>query len=78
MIGLLGLYPSCFPLDKIIHCVFACSAGIRSDTHMLALAYGGELCYWYHLLSATTEQLKDSNATTQTDDVRNWKIIGFI
>lgn len=37
----------------------AFSIGIRSDTHMLALAYGGELCYWY---KTNTEGLSPTTA----------------
>ena len=33
--------------------------GIRSDTHMLALAYGGEMCHWYITINAAQE-LSDS------------------
>ena len=41
--------------------------GIRSDSHMLALAYGGELCYWYHSLSkldGSTLVQKDTEVTS--------------
>ncbi len=34
-------------------------AGVHSDTHLLALMYGGEICYWQHSLSSD-QALKES------------------
>ena len=36
--------------------------GIRSDTHMLALAYGGELSYWCHVNSQPPSYHDDKGA----------------
>ena len=34
------------------------SPGLFSDTHVLALIYGGELCSWYHRWSTPEDRLK--------------------
>ncbi len=46
----------------IIIIVLSRITGIRSDTHMLGLAYGGELCYWYNRLVKDQPPVEDGTA----------------
>ena len=42
---------------------------------MLALMYGGELCYWHHQVSTVQKTLRSSDvlgATTDTSGACNW------
>ena len=45
--------------------------GIRSDTHMLALAYGGELCYWCLLTRDRSQGPVDGDTEDPSVSLRN-------
>ncbi|XP_072022200.1 uncharacterized protein [Amphiura filiformis] len=42
--------------------------GIFSDTHVLALMYAGEMCYWHRQLIPSTNQSKSSKTTSNQSD----------
>ena len=35
------------PADHDVHCVLVVTSGVYSDTHLLAMMYAAELCFWH-------------------------------